>query len=73
MNVSTVPLQGGLAMRVVGFVNEFGMSIAQLASRLNISECEAQTLYIRSARYVIKQREDELNELVSRMEIIAAM
>ena len=72
MNVNTVTLHGGLATRVVGFVNEFGMSITKLACTLGVSESEAQTLYVRSANYVIKEREDELNELHHRLDIIAA-
>lgn len=73
MNVDNVPLRGGLATRVVGFVNEFGMSIAKLASTLGISEPEAQKLYIRAAQYIIEQRTEEINELVNRMHIVAAM
>ena len=72
MNVSTVPLQGGLAMRVVGFVNEWGYSIAQLAARMSISEPDAMTLYIRSANYIIGERESELAELNHRLNVIAA-
>ena len=72
MNVSTVPLQGGLAMRVVGFVNEWGYSIAQLAARMSISESDAMTLYIRSARYIINEHENELAELNHRLNVITA-
>ena len=73
MNVDNVPLRGGLATQVVGFVGEFDMSFSKLAKILGISEPEAQKLYIRSARYIIEQRTEEINELVSRVNIIAAM
>lgn len=73
MNVDNVPLRGGLATRVVGFVGEFNMSFSKLAEILGISEPEAQKLYIRAAQYIIEQRTAEIDELVSRMNIIAAM
>lgn len=72
MNVNTVTLRGGLAVRVVGFINEFDNTIAKLARMFNISEPDALTLYIRSANYIINEKKAEIDELNHRLSVIAA-
>ena len=72
MNVNTVTLCGGLAVRVVGLISEFDNTIAQLARMFKISEPDALTLFIRSANYIIDEKQAEIDELKHRLNVIAA-
>lgn len=72
MNVNTVSLCGGFANRVVGFVDVWDYTFTQLASLFGITEDEAQTLYVRSAKHVRNNLQGRIDEINRHLEIIAA-